>query len=131
MDASVAPNSRPPQAGTDPVEPGVLAALVGDNPGTLREFMCGFAVAARQAEDQLSRAGLQERCDDFAAIAHKLKSSARAVGALKLGEICAEIEAAAELDDLAKVRALLLRFGAEAGSVQQWIRSQYGEGNGP
>ncbi|MDP1652537.1 MAG: Hpt domain-containing protein, partial [Rhodocyclaceae bacterium] len=51
------------------------------------------------------------------ALAHKLKSSARSVGALALGEICAEIEAAGKAGQSAALAEPMLRFAAEMARV--------------
>jgi HPt (histidine-containing phosphotransfer) domain-containing protein len=47
---------------------------------------------------------------EVGALAHKLKSSARSVGALALGELCAELEQAGRLADAESVAVLLPRF---------------------
>jgi HPt (histidine-containing phosphotransfer) domain-containing protein len=56
-----------------------------------------------------------------AAIAHKLKSSARSVGALKLGELCADIEIAGHAGDFTAVAALLPDFDTEIRTVDEWL----------
>ena len=74
----------------------VLAALVGDDPATLREFLLDFRASATTITAELSAACAAGDTAQVGALAHKLKSAARAVGALALGEICAELEAAGQ-----------------------------------
>jgi two-component system, sensor histidine kinase and response regulator len=64
-----------------------------------------------------------QRAAQAAAIAHKLKSSARSVGALKLGELCADIEIAGHAGDFTAVAAVLPDFENEMRSVDEWLSS--------
>jgi HPt (histidine-containing phosphotransfer) domain-containing protein len=56
-----------------------------------------------------------------AAQAHKLKSSARAVGALQLGELCAIMERAGKAQDVQALAALIPTFEQEAARVSSFI----------
>jgi HPt (histidine-containing phosphotransfer) domain-containing protein len=55
------------------------------------------------------------------ALAHKLKSSARSVGALALGELCVEIEQAGKAGQIEALAALLPRFEAEMAAVDEYL----------
>ena len=57
----------------------------------------------------------------FILIAYKLKSSARSVGALALGELCAGMEKAGKAGDTETLEALLPRFEQELLSVESFI----------
>jgi len=78
--------------------------------------------AARLSAD-LAAACAAQRAAQTAAVAHKLKSSARSVGALKLGELCADIEIAGHAGDLTAVAALLPAFETEIRTVDEWLRN--------
>jgi len=54
-------------------------------------------------------------------LAHKLKSSARSVGALALGELCAEMEKSGKAGDMAALAMLLPRFERELASVEGFL----------
>jgi len=101
-----------------PIEPGVLAGLVGDNPEAMRRivgvFRDGLPVTAAELRAACA-AGSTVRAGPAA---HKLKSAARSVGALRLGDLCAEIENAVQAGDVAQLVALLPRFEAEVAAVQ-------------
>ena len=56
-----------------------------------------------------------------AAMAHKLKSSARSVGALDLGELCATIERIGKAGDSASLARLLPRFEQEFARVDDFL----------
>jgi PAS domain S-box-containing protein len=81
-----------PRAVAAQVDLRVLAAMVGEDAGVLREFIREFCNTARVIAAEVRDAclaGAPERARDAA---HKLKSSARAVGAKALGELCARLE---------------------------------------
>ncbi|MEP6740659.1 MAG: ATP-binding protein, partial [Caldimonas sp.] len=114
-------------SGTGPVDPAVLIALVGDDPSVVREFMLDFARSASDAATALGRAVARTDRREAGAIAHKLKSSARAIGALRLGELCAGIETAALAANDTALLAEWPSFEAEAARVCRWIAEQHGE----
>ncbi|MHB1358329.1 MAG: PAS domain S-box protein [Rhodocyclaceae bacterium] len=101
----------------------VLAALVGDDPATLREFLLDFRASAAAIAAELQAACAAGDAAQVGALAHKLKSSARSVGALALGEICAALEAAGKVGDIAAVAALQPGFEQELGAVQASLNS--------
>lgn len=57
----------------------VLAALVGDDPATIREFLTDFRASANTIAAELATACAAGDAAEAAALAHKLKSSARSV----------------------------------------------------
>lgn len=61
--------------------------------------------------------------EEVAAVAHKLKSSARAVGAAGLGEICDAIETAADAGVANSLLALLRDFEKEVAEVEGYLRA--------
>jgi HPt (histidine-containing phosphotransfer) domain-containing protein len=54
-------------------------------------------------------------------LAHKLKSSARSVGAPALGELCAEMEQTGKAGQVEALTAILPRFEAEMASVDEYL----------
>ena len=106
-----------------PVQISVLEALVGTDPQLIRDFLQAFAVSAGQSAAELAEACDKQRSKDAAAIAHKLKSSSRSVGALRLGELCAAIEVAGTAGDLEMLTELLADFQKEMGAVQDYLSS--------
>jgi len=102
----------------DTLDISVLAALVGDDPATLREFLIDFRASATTIATELSVACAAGDAARAGALAHKLKSSARSVGALALGEICAAMEAAGQVGDQAALAALWPEFAQEMATVK-------------
>lgn len=70
----------------------VLQDLVGNDQTVVREFLQDFRVGAMLLAEEIRDAGVRDDRQKIADVAHKLKSSARAVGALQLGELCARLE---------------------------------------
>ena len=77
----------------------VLVNLVGDDPDVLRELLVEYERSAKDARLELAADFSARNFDHMGAIAHRLKSSSRAVGALALGDLCAELENASKLGD--------------------------------
>ncbi len=95
----------------------VLAALVGDDPATLHEFLRDFRDSAASIAAELTAACAAGDAAQAGALAHKLKSSARSVGALALGEICAALEAAGKAGDKAMLKKTMPGFTDEMTAV--------------
>ena len=114
-------DEAPPRPGTLPPDLGVLAALVGDDPAVLDEVLEAFRKSAQQSSTELEEGARAGAMPAVASAAHKLKSGARAIGALHLGELCAEIEQAAQTLRGEQLGRLLLQFRAELASVLQFL----------
>lgn len=63
----------------------VLQGLVGDDPGTLREFLQEFLTSATGLVQSMDESLNTPDWRDITSAAHRLKSSARSVGARALG----------------------------------------------
>ena len=122
------PRAAPaPSAADAPADTRVLAALVGDDPVVLREFYVDFAANAAETAKVLGRAVAAARLAEVGAAAHRLKGSARSVGAALLGEICAGLEQAATDADRRSVEAAMPQLLAEVGRVRRWVDARWAE----
>ena len=110
-------------AGAQPVDVRVLEALVGSEPAVVRDFLQDFRASAARIAAELGVAFEHDQAAQAAALAHELKSSARAVGALALGEVCEEIERAGRAADTESLRASWRRFEVEARAVEEYLAS--------
>jgi PAS domain S-box-containing protein len=72
-----------------------LRNLIGDDPLVLQQLLADFVVSAEQHGADLHAALQAANLTAVVAVAHKLKSASRSVGALALGEACSALEAAA------------------------------------
>jgi CheY-like chemotaxis protein/HPt (histidine-containing phosphotransfer) domain-containing protein len=104
-----------------PVDVKVLKALVGDDSGLIREFLRDFRNSAAGITLELRTACAAGQTKLAADAAHKLKSSARAVGALALGDLCATMEEAGKADNSNALIVLLRCFEAEMAVVENYL----------
>lgn len=99
----------------------VLKSIVGDDPEIVREFLTDYLRSARHLAADLRAHCAQGRGREAAAIAHKLKSSSRSVGAISLGDLCAELENAGKAGDMARLANWIGRFDATLAAVEATI----------
>ena len=87
----------------------------------IREMLQDFRVSAEKIATEIQAAYQTEQWTIVGATAHKLKSSARSVGALALGELCADIERAGKASDVTALKELLPRFNTEMAIVAAYL----------
>ena len=103
------------------VDVNVLRALVGDDETIIREFLREFRAGAVKIAVELRAACTEKQPEVTGALAHKLKSSARAVGALELGELCERMEKAGKAGKHAALLELLPGFEQALASVESYL----------
>lgn len=113
--------ASPASASSDPVDVRVLEALVGDDPQDIREFLADFRDSVDKSRSEIRAAFESLRLADVAAIAHRLKSSSRSVGALGLGDLCEKLEVAGRGADGNAVAQLLAQFEFEVATVTSFL----------
>lgn len=110
-------------ADESPADLKVLTAQIGDDPAIVADVLQTFREGVGRSRDAL-RQGVQARSmRSVVDAAHKLKSSARAIGGRTLGEICAEIESQAKAGAAADVEALMPRLESELDAVMRYLDS--------
>ncbi len=113
-----AADHEPAPAGAAAVDVEVLRSYVGDDPALLRDLLAQFLSSAKKQAAELHEACTRKDARQAAAAAHKLKSSARAVGATALGDLCAAIERAGRAGDLDAVGGRVASFDAALAQVE-------------
>jgi PAS domain S-box-containing protein len=122
--ARLGPDTSIRSDGTEPasaLDVTVLEGLVGNDKDVIRGFLGEYVAGARDQVDSLRAAAAAGDTRQAAAIAHKLKSSSRSVGALALGDLCAELESAGKAGDKAQVMQILSQLGAMFAQVEDAI----------
>ncbi len=104
-----------------PVDVNVLKALIGDDEAAIREFLHDFRLSAAKIAAELRTACASGQAATAGALAHKLKSSSRSVGAMALGELCAGMEQAGKAGNNKALAALLPKFEQELASVAHFL----------
>ena len=85
---------------TEPVlDLSALSARLGDDPEIQQEFLAAFLEHLAPLAVQLQSAADASDLPAAGGLAHRLKSSARAIGAMQLGAICAAIESKSRDND--------------------------------
>lgn len=105
----------------------VLKSLVGDNESIIRDFLAHFLTSASATTGEL-----REACNDadyrkVGAIAHKLKSSSRSMGAIRLSDFCAGLESACRVDDHTSASQYLAHVEEEMAAVLKHIEALLAE----
>ena len=124
--AATAP-TMPAPAGKLPLDVSVLKSLVGDDMATVCDFLSQFLESARAQAAEISASCEREDNRRVGAVAHKLKASSRSVGALALGDLCAELENVSVAGSKAELAAGRARFESELREVQSCIHGVLAE----
>jgi two-component system sensor histidine kinase/response regulator len=112
---------RAPVAATPPADLDVLMALVGDDPVVIEEVLQSFRESAALSREELTH-GIQSGANSsVVGAAHKLKSAALSIGALRVGALCAEIELAAGAGRTCELTRLLPLFQVELDAVIRFL----------
>jgi PAS domain S-box-containing protein len=106
-----------------PVNVGVLEALVGKDPALIRELLLDFRFSASNSAAELRLACAAGAMDEVATVAHRLKSSASAAGALALSRLCAAMEELGKQRDTEALAGLLNSFELEMAAVDDYLKS--------
>jgi CheY-like chemotaxis protein/HPt (histidine-containing phosphotransfer) domain-containing protein len=102
-----------------PVDISVLTSLAGEDYVKIRDFLLDFRFSANTLARNLSIACVAGEFEQVGALAHKLKSSARTVGALTLGELCDSLENASKIGNIGVINALHTQFKLEMTVVDE------------
>ncbi|WP_170841768.1 ATP-binding protein [Nitrosomonas aestuarii] len=104
-----------------PMDVNILKKLVGNDETVIDEMLSAFRTSAARIESELQIACEALLCDQAKKAAHKLKSSARSVGALRLGDVCEQIEQAGKNGEAEILGDLFARFELEMASVNSYL----------
>lgn len=104
-----------------PVDLDVLTELIGDDARVKQEVLATFRASTERSALDLAHAQADGTAQAMADIAHTLKSAAWAIGAARLGQLCADIEAAATTSSIdagtSDDRALLGEIGGQLAGL--------------
>jgi EAL domain-containing protein (putative c-di-GMP-specific phosphodiesterase class I)/signal transduction histidine kinase/HPt (histidine-containing phosphotransfer) domain-containing protein len=106
-----------------PIIPGVLEEMVGDNPVVHQQLIRSFLNTAKSGVYTLLRAFDLRHEDEIAFQAHKLKSSAKAVGAYILSDICQTLENAAKIPDWDGIAPVVAQAKEQLAKIEKHLDS--------
>ena len=107
-----------------PLDLTILAEFIGDDPAVIEEVLTAFQRSTDQAIADFELALSSNAMQSISDAAHKLKSAARSVGAQQLGQLCAELEDAAQNRRVDEVQLLASSFRAECRAVLNFLESR-------
>jgi HPt (histidine-containing phosphotransfer) domain-containing protein len=114
-----------PDATASCVDLNVLTAMIGNDPANVDDVLRNFRKSAALSSVELTDAAIAGSGPEMSDVAHKLKSAARSIGALHLGELCAQIEAAADNGESQNLETLLTRFLSESADVFRYLDTRF------
>jgi HPt (histidine-containing phosphotransfer) domain-containing protein len=117
------PTQAEDQANAAPVNVHILEEFVGNDPEIIKDMLHEYRLSAKQTAAELRTALQNNQLTTVGLIAHKLKSSSRSVGALELGDICAEMEQAGKHNDRNTLDSLLIQFDKALKAVETYLDS--------
>lgn len=100
---------------------GVLEKLVGADKAIIQSFLHDYKASSQRSAAAIFKAYEGGEWQQVGRIAHALKSSSRSVGALALGEICAELENAGKTQDEKQIHRLMTGFQQTLTAVVESI----------
>jgi HPt (histidine-containing phosphotransfer) domain-containing protein len=103
------------------IDVSVLESLIGLDPAVILEFLLDFQISTAKIAMALKSAHADGHPVRVSQQAHKLKSSARSVGALALGELCEQIETAGKAGNTETLTILLPLFALELDAVDDFL----------
>ena len=103
-----------------------LTRMVGDYPEMHRRLLDKFLLSSEEYVNAIECATEAGDLESVAGVAHKMKSAARTVGALKLGELCQKLETSGRAGDkLDVIRGLAEEMELAFQDVAMQIRNSY------
>lgn len=103
---------------TPPLDMAVLTALFGDDRALCFSILDDFS---RSMDDYQAELGNAVDLTQVRAVAHKLKSSARTVGAGPLADICAALELACRAGQRSQADLLRQAIAPEIARINQYL----------
>lgn len=104
------PAEAPPHNTASVLDLDVLRELVGADPALLREFLTIWQSSSSPLIEELRQAWQSQDTGTMSSVAHRFKSSSRSIGALPLGDLCADLEMACRAHDHEDISSLMQRF---------------------
>ena len=105
---------------------GVLSDAFDGQPDRMRKYAFLFLDTARDGLRDIDRALAAQEPARAAFVAHRLKSSARTVGALGFGDLCADLERQVEPGALGQARTLAARLRGLLPRLERHILAELG-----
>ena len=105
-----------------PVDPEALKQVLGDGDAALmKEFYSDFLRSAEASVREIEAAYSRRSAKDVGALAHKVKSSARTMGANALADRCETLEQAGNTENWEQIDASMVGLNGLFVQVERWV----------
>lgn len=108
-------------AAVDCVDLSTLKGLIGDDEEILNEVLRDFISPSQKIVAELEVAYQSKNAEEVVQSSHKLKSSARSIGANGLADICQELEAAGKVNDMETIDSRMAELEGAFKDVVAYI----------
>jgi CheY-like chemotaxis protein/HPt (histidine-containing phosphotransfer) domain-containing protein len=125
LTATIHENPAPAMPVSDPqvVDPGALSEVLGlEDKRLFADFYQDFLRSGEESVSAVRAAYDGRQSREVGALAHRLKSSARTIGARALADCCLALELAGKLADWTAIDKHMVELRNHFGAVQQWIQ---------
>lgn len=102
-----------------------LIDIVGDDEATIQRFLLHFLHNAEEDVAAILEAHNNRSSSDLAAASHRLKSSARTVGATELADLCYELEMSGKNEEWNTIDNNIDSLSPLFNAVKEYINSHY------
>lgn len=103
------------------IDPSALKSVFGDDEATFKEILKEFVEPATSNVSEIEASFSDRSADGVAKAAHKLKSSARSVGANELADLCLTLESAGKADNWDEIDEAAPRLPSVIQRVVEYI----------
>ena len=122
--AAKQPEDAAGASGNDPdiIDLSILAGRVGDDPATISMYTALFIDTARETLQEMQASLAAADMNILSEQAHRMKSTAFTVGAMRFGELCKEVEMMKASDDVASARLKVEQLRALLEKIVQKVK---------
>lgn len=105
------------------IDDSTLKEMFGDDPETFKEILCSFVEPSEVIIADLKAGHANKSAPDVKAGAHKLKSSARSVGANALADACLALETAGKEEDWKSIDKIAPTLDGLMAEINSYVQS--------
>jgi PAS domain S-box-containing protein len=124
MEQAAAPAPPPGQPAAELFDVAALAQTFSGSLEKMRKFSALFLVSAREGLAEIDAALAAADLAQLSELGHRIKSSARAIGAMRFGELCLALEHIQRDGDLSRARALAAEMHAMLALLEERMEQE-------
>ncbi|WP_295623335.1 Hpt domain-containing protein [uncultured Nitrosomonas sp.] len=110
-----------------PVDIAKMRLMFHDNSVLVRKFCLKFIEVANDTLSEMEVAQTEKDLSALGCLGHKLKSSARTIGALSFADLCEALEEASANNNWSDAEALLAKIPLLLKQITQQLEHEFGE----